>query len=121
VRPAAVASCLLPAQRPMLEIDFFFGRDIEGRKPLTDAEWAAFAAAELTPRFPDGFTVLDGHGQWLNPQTHTIGGEGSKLVRAVVTPGPDVAAKVEAVSLAYRQQFHQVAVGVVTAPVCAAF
>ncbi len=40
-----------------------------GRAPLTDAEWAEFAAQTITPNFPDGFTVFDGEGQWRNPQT----------------------------------------------------
>lgn len=105
----------------MLMIDLFFGRDIAGRAPLTDAEWAAFARTDITPRFPDGFTAIDAHGQWLNPQTNSVGAEPSKMVRIVAPPGPATISKIAGVAASYRSQFHQVAVGISTAPVCAAF
>ncbi len=116
-RPA----CLLPSQKPMLAIDMFFGRDIAGRAPVSEAAWAAFARAEITPRFPDGFTVIDARGQWLDPETNSIGAEASKMVRIDVAPGADVAARVAAVADAYKARFHQMAVGVSSAAVCAAF
>ena len=56
----------------MLVAELFFGRSIAGRGPLSDAEWAGFAAEVVTPNFPDGFTVMDGEGQWRNPATGTI-------------------------------------------------
>lgn len=113
-------ACLLPTQKPMLSVDLYFGRDIAGRAALSDAEWADFAARVITPQFPGGFTVLDASGQWLNPQTGTITQEPSKLVRAIVPAGGNISARVKAVSLAYRQRFHQLQVGIVSAPVCAA-
>jgi hypothetical protein len=113
--------CLLAGQQRMQVIDLFFGRDIAGRGPVTDAEWDDFAARVLTPRFPDGFTVFDAHGQWLNPQTGTIGREASRMVRVAVPLGADVSARVEAVSDAYKVRFRQVAVGVVSSVACARF
>ncbi len=56
----------------MLVAELFFGRNIRGRAPLTEAEWRAFAAEIVTPNFPDGFTVFDGDGQWQNPATREI-------------------------------------------------
>ncbi len=105
----------------MLMIDLYFGRDITGRAKLSEAEWADFTRTQITPRFPDGFTVIDAQGQWLNPATHTIGAEASKMVRIAAASGPDTAARIRAVAEAYRTQFHQLAVGVSSAPVCAAF
>ena len=67
--PAPASPCLLPAEQHMLVAELFFGRNIKGRQPLTDAEWAEFAVQTITPNFPDGFTVFDGEGQWRNPQT----------------------------------------------------
>jgi hypothetical protein len=118
---APMPSCLLESQRPMLLIDLYFGRDIVGRAPVTDAEWAAFAAHEITPRFPDGFTVMDAQGQWLNPAMHRIGREATKLVRVAVLPGRDIAARVGAIVAAYRGQFQQEAVGVTSHEACGAF
>lgn len=31
---------------------------------VSDEDWRAFLAAEVTPRFPDGLTVIDAAGQW---------------------------------------------------------
>jgi hypothetical protein len=118
---ARPATCPLAGQVPMQVVDLFFGRDIAGRGPVTEAEWDDFAAKDLTARFPDGFTVFDARGQWLNPQTGVIGREASRMVRVAVPAGADMAPRVEAVSAAYRTRFHQVAVGVVSAEACARF
>jgi len=114
-------ACVLPTQKPMIEVDFYFGRDVAGRAGVTDAEWEDFAAREITPRFSDGFTMLDAQGQWRNPQSGTVTREASKLVRVIAPGGGNLSARVEAVALAYRQRFHQDAVGVASAAVCAAF
>ena len=118
---APMPACLLESQRPMLLIDLYFGRDIAGRAPVTDAEWAAFAAHEITPRFPDGFTVLDAQGQWFNPATRRVGKEATKLVRVAVSPGRAVAARVAVIVAAYRGQFRQEAVGVTSHEACGVF
>jgi hypothetical protein len=67
-----VYSCLLPSEQRMLVAELFFGRGISGREPLTDAEWAEFAARTVTPNFPEGFTVFDGEGQWRDTRTDHI-------------------------------------------------
>ena len=36
----------------------------DGSGTIDDARWRAFLDTEVTPRFPDGLTVLDGYGQW---------------------------------------------------------
>jgi len=118
---AAPQACLLPSQTKMLLVDLYFGRDIAGRAPLTNAEWTSFARAEITPRFPDGFTVIDAHGQWLDPGTHTIGAEASIMVRIAAPETADLGTRVDAVANAYRKRFHQLAVGITSAPVCGAF
>ncbi len=43
--PTQPYQCLLPSEERMLVAELFFGRNINGRLPLTDAEWA-----ELRPR-----------------------------------------------------------------------
>src|SRR5487761_1103704 len=86
--PPAPYSCLLPAERRMLVAELFFARGISGRAPVTDAEWAEFAAQTVTPNFPDGFTVFDGQGQWRNPHTGHLARDPTKvlLVAAPRTP-----------------------------------
>jgi hypothetical protein len=119
--PAAASSCLLPAEQHMLVAELFFGRNIKGRQPLTDAEWAEFAAQTIAPNFPDGFTAFDGEGQWRNPRTGQITGGGTKILLVAAKPGPDLSRWLSAVIDAYKAQFHQQSVGIITRDSCAAF
>jgi hypothetical protein len=105
----------------MLVAELFFGRAIKGREPLTDAEWAEFAAQTITPNFPDGFTVFDGEGQWRNPQTGQIAGTPTKILLVAAKPEPDLSRRLSAVIDAYKTQFHQQSVGIITRDSCAAF
>ncbi len=105
----------------MLVAELFFGRDIRGRKPLTDAEWAEFAARTVTPNFPDGFTVFDGEGQWRNPQTGHIARDPTKILLVAAEREPDLARRLSAVIDAYKTQFRQQSVGLITRNSCAAF
>jgi len=114
-------ACLLQHQTRMLAIELYMGTDIPGRAPVTQAEWDRFTADEIAPRFPDGFTTLTGDGQWLNPKTGQIGREASHLVRIWTRPTPDIAARVTAITAAYKAQFRQQAVGVTTTEGCAGF
>jgi len=43
--------------------ELYFGVGEESNEG--EAEWRAFLDQEVTPRFPDGLTVIDAYGQWL--------------------------------------------------------
>jgi hypothetical protein len=123
--PAAVAPapyvCILPAEQRMLVAELFFGRNIKGRAPLTEAEWSVFAAEVITANFPDGFTVFDGNGQWRNPQTGTISRDPTKILLVAAKRSPDLAHRLQAVIDAYKTRFRQQSVGIITRDSCAAF
>jgi hypothetical protein len=122
--PPAVArpyACLLPTEQRMLVAELFFGRSIGGRRPLTEAEWAAFAADTITPNFPDGFTVFDGEGQWRDPKTGRIGRERTKILLVAARRDPSLAGRLGAVIDAYKIRFGQQSVGIITRDSCAAF
>ena len=63
----ALAACTPPAQtaapactaplKPALEVDLYFGREIDTGREVSEAEWASFLNDEVTPRFPDGLSV----------------------------------------------------------------
>ena len=105
----------------MLAAELFFGRAIRGHAPLNDAEWAGFATRIVTPNFPDGFTVVDGEGQWRNPRTGRISSEPTRVLLVAARPTSDVARRLVAVINAYKAEFHQQSVGLITREVCAAF
>ncbi|HEY1260422.1 MAG TPA: DUF3574 domain-containing protein [Stellaceae bacterium] len=105
----------------MLVAELFFGRNIEGRALLTDAEWTGFAAQIVTPNFPDGFTVFDGEGQWRNPRTGRIARDPTKILLVAAKRTPDLARRLSAVIDAYKARFHQQSVGLITRDSCAEF
>jgi Protein of unknown function (DUF3574) len=108
--------------QPMQRIELMFGRNIHGHRRVGDAAWARFLAREITPRFPDGLTVLDAAGQWRNPTDGRIVREPSRLVIIVTADGASqVDDRVAAIVAAYKLRFRQKSVGVVTSPACAAF
>jgi hypothetical protein len=119
--PPTPYSCLLPGEERMLVAELFFGRNIAGREPLTDAVWTEFAAQIITPNFPDGFTVFDGEGQWRNPRTGAIARDLTKILLVAVKREPDLQARLSAVIDAYKARFQQQSVGVITRDSCAAF
>lgn len=118
---SATSACRIPGQQTFTLVEFFFGRDVPGRGPVTEAEWADFAAHSLTDEFPDGFTVVDGAGQWFDQRSGKLIHEGSKVVIAAADPESDLATRIGTVVDAYRREFHQQSVGVVTTPGCGAF
>jgi hypothetical protein len=117
---AQTLACAAP-QKPMLEVELMFGRHIGGRLGVTESRWARFLAREVTARFPDGLTVLDAAGQWRDARTKAIVREPSKLVRLVVPADVRTTEKIGEIVAAYKKQFRQDAVGVLTRPACASF
>lgn len=99
----------------------YFGAAIPGSTDTVDGvEWQAFLDTEVTPRFPDGLTWFDAHGQWRG-QDGRIVGEPSRVL--ILLHGEDAAAtaSVEAIRSAYKQAFAQEAVMVEREPSCVAF
>jgi|SRR5580704_3127852 hypothetical protein len=113
--------CLLTSQKPMVLAELYFGRDIGGRGPVTDAEWSGFVDRIVARQFPDGFTVHDGDGEWLNAATRRVVRERTKILTIAVERSAGLAARIEAVVDAYKRQFRQISVGVMTTEACARF
>ena len=53
---------------------------------MSESEWVRFVDREITPRFPDGLTVVDAAGQWRDRASNKILREPSKVVM-IVLPG----------------------------------
>jgi hypothetical protein len=100
----------------MIRAELLFGRTAA---PAPD--WEDFLATSVTPRFPDGLTVLDGVGQWLSPRTGRISHEASTVLLILAPPAPDLKARLDAVREDYKTRFHQQSVGLVTSVSCVAF
>ncbi len=96
------------AAEPWIRTELFFGTAKPDGSAVSDAEWEAFLDAEITPRFPDGLTVLSGAGQWQGEDDQIVE-ERSKLV-ILLYPREAVDAsnaEIEQIRSAYEQQFQQ--------------
>lgn len=102
------------------EYGLYFGRSKDGAEIVSDDAWTRFLAREVTPRFPDGLTVLDGAGQWRNA-AGGIERERSKLLVVIAPPGADSLRRTTEVAEAYKRSFGQESVLRVVSTVCASF
>jgi hypothetical protein len=113
----APAVCTAPL-KPALEIDLYFGRDKQGGGEVSEAEWAAFLTDTVTPRFPDGLSVLNVEGQTREPSGRIVR-ERTKLMVVVVFDAPAHQGKVREIIEAYNSRFGQHGVFRSEQPVCA--
>ena len=102
--PQLSMTCPAPL-KPAVQLDLYFGRDKPGGE-VSEAEWAAFLAQEVTPRFPDGLSVINVAGQSSN-YSGPIGRERTKLLIVVVFDAPAHLPKAQAITDAYNKRFGQ--------------
>ncbi|HEY0660330.1 MAG TPA: DUF3574 domain-containing protein [Lysobacter sp.] len=94
-----------PAQaQDWVRSELYFGVGNEdGTDAVSEAQWRAFLDREVTPRFPDGLTVLDGYGQWLFRDRDTLVRQRSKILVVLHERNARRAADIEAIRLAWKQ------------------
>jgi Protein of unknown function (DUF3574) len=100
--------------------ELFFGLSRPGGV-VSEAEFKAFVDARVTPRFPDGLTLISGVGQFREAnQAITV--EGSKLL-ILLYPKQDADAnrKIEQIRSDYKQTFQQQSVLRADEASCASF
>jgi Protein of unknown function (DUF3574) len=112
-------SCRAPL-RSMQAVEILFGRSVAGRIIVGEREWARFLAREITPRFSDGLSVVDAAGQFKTPDG-IVAHEPSKLVIIIAPDDAETEDRVAAIEAAYKKEFRQQKVVVVTRSVCASF
>lgn len=95
---------------------FGLGPADEPSNGASEQGWRAFLDAEVTPRFPDGLSVVDVYGQWRGKGQSVPERLRSKLL---VIDYPDTAAnrdKVEAIRTAWKKRTGDQSVLRVTQP-----
>lgn len=104
----------------MQKHELYFGLTRGGER-IDDAQWRDFLASEVTPRFPEGLTVLDARGQWRDRDGGAIIRQPSRVLVVLRADTREAAAALADVRTAYRERFAQQSVLLVSAPVCADF
>jgi len=124
--PALVCALVAPGTgaEPWLRTELFFGTAKADGTAVSAAEWEAFVDTEITPRFPEGLTVLEAAGQWQEADGDIIE-ERSKVVLLLYPRAAreESHAEIEAIRAAYERRFGQEAVlrADDERPVCASF
>jgi hypothetical protein len=106
-------------ERPAVADKLYFG-SAGPHGQVTEAQWSRFLQSAITPRFPQGLTVLAATGQWLgndgvpvSEMTHVL---------QIVHPSSDAdETRVTQIIAAYRSQFEQESVLRVKVNACASF
>lgn len=101
--------------------ELYFGRAVPGNREVTDRDWSGFAEQVITANLPNGYTVLDATGAWMNPKTQRTIRETTKVLQVALPDTPDSLAAITRIRTAYQAQFQQQLVGMTTHVVCASF
>ncbi|WP_158929813.1 DUF3574 domain-containing protein [Acidisphaera sp. S103] len=106
---------------PMAIFTLYLGESIPGRDDLTDQEWRAFLDTIVTDNLPNGYTVFDANGGWMNPITHATVQEHTKVLLVALPEMPDSLAAINRIRTAYQTRYRQQLVGMTVEHACGVF
>ena len=95
------------------------GRGVDGVEVVSDADWEAFLADTITPRFPDGLSVIDVAGQ--GSSGGVVDRERTKMLLVLAPPGDEPMDRIDEIGEEYKQRFNQNSVLRVVTEACVAF
>jgi hypothetical protein len=87
-----------------------FGSDVRGGKTVSETEWQKFLDEVVTPRFPEGFSVSDGYGQYRMHQGTIIKEKNWTVTVYVREWTPSNERAIEEIIRIYKDRFQQEAV-----------
>jgi Protein of unknown function (DUF3574) len=88
---------------------------------VSEAQWRGFLDKEVTPRFPEGLSVIDIYGQWRGAADPATQHERSKLLNIVYPGNAENRAKIDAIRAAWKQRTGDQSVLRVTEPADVSF
>jgi len=110
-----------PDGQPEMVAELVFGRNIGDSLGVSEVDWNRFLEEEVTPRFPDGLTVMSANGQWRDTERGTIVQEPSKVLVLVLGDEAKDKPRVAEIATAYKQRFKQQSVLTMLRPACVSF
>lgn len=106
---------------PVAVFTLFLGRAIPGRDDLTDQEWQSFLDDTVTANLPNGYTVFDADGGWMNPITRKSIKQRTKILLVALPEVPASLAAINRIRNVYQSRFRQQLVGMTVAQGCGTF
>ena len=93
----------------MIESKLLFGLASADGSGVSEQEWTHFLANEVTPRFPEGLTVIAAYGQ-VKGEAHgtaQVVQENMRMVLIYHPDTPEAARKLDDIRRLYSERFHQ--------------
>ncbi len=115
------ATCSPGLGSPVVVVDLFFGLAIPARADLTEQEWRNFQDDTITVNLPQGYTVVNATGAWMNPVTHQTIKENSRILVVALPESADSLAAISRIKTAYQIRFNQQRVGMTVNRACGSF
>ncbi len=124
--PLLLSACGAPRCQPgagqdMQIFNLYFGRSVAGRAEVSDKEWREFRDQVITSALPNGYTVLDGQGAWMNPRLRTTISEDTKILVVALPDAPESRATINRIRSLWQRRFHQYVVGMTVQTGCGSF
>lgn len=117
--PGMNAACRTGATA-LARLELLFGTARKDGTEVTEGEWRQFLDGEVTPRFPDGLTVLTGYGQWHVNESATAQ-EHLRVLVIWYARDKQGEARIEEIRRAYKERFDQESVMRVDGVSCVSF
>jgi Protein of unknown function (DUF3574) len=120
-RTAQLPEAICPAvAKRMARLELIFGLSRPSGIAVSDEDWELFLDTEVTPRFPEGFTVVKGSGQWRSADGR-IAKEKSSVLVIWQAPSTSAEASIDAIRSSYKTRFEQESVMRVESTSCVSF
>lgn len=121
VRTAPLPEVVCPnTTMRMTRLELIFGLSRPNGIAVSDGDWEHFLDTVVTPRFPDGFTVVRGAGQWRDAASR-IAKEKSSVLVIWHSPSVSTEAAIDAIRSSYKARFDQESVMRVESMSCVSF
>ena len=106
--------------KPGVIAELFLGRNIGARVGVGEEDFRRFLDREVTPRFPEGLTVVDGRGQYRGSAGALVR-EPSKILIVAIPDGTAADQRLASIAEAYKAHFRQQSVLTVVRAACVGF
>jgi hypothetical protein len=119
--PADAAPTCAVGLEPRTQVELYFGRNIGEVLGVSEEAWAKFLDEEVTPRFPEGLSVIDIKGQWKDTGSGRIAREPGKILVLIVAVDDAIRARIAEIIALYKARHRQQSVLTTERDVCVAF
>lgn len=105
VRPELPGDRTHPAQTEWRRSELYFslGPVDDPARQISPARWQRFLDQEVTPRFPDGLTVLDAYGQWRDQGARQVERLATRVLLILHPDGATSRQKIDAIRVAWKK------------------